>query len=138
MKNLILVLLILIASCNEEDSTDPLVGNWTYSTIDQNSSKPTISASFNILTSGDSYTIDGIAVEINGITKSDYTYTVNGIVKNKSIETIIFSSDQDEISFHNSEYFTSDGSPYWFYVDSVVYVTSSERHRYLGQRLTHP
>jgi hypothetical protein len=133
MKKLITILLVFsFWACDEDESKSPLSGEWLFSTIDQDASKPKLNATFRLIPSGSNYAIENLAVAIDGINSEGFTSQIEAV--GNEFKTMVLTNGSTEISLYSGIYLTTG----WVYIDSVIYKTHTERHKYLGQRFLHP
>jgi hypothetical protein len=133
MKKLITILLVFsFWACDEDESKSPLSGEWLFSTIDQDASKPKLNATFRLIPSGSNYTVENLTVAIDGTNSEGFISQIEA--SGNELKTMVLTNGSTEISLYSGVYLTTG----WVYIDSVIYKTDTERHKYLGQRFLHP
>jgi hypothetical protein len=133
MKKLITILLVFsFWACDEDESKSPLSGEWLFSTIDQDASKPKLNATFRLIPSGSNYTVENLTVAIDGTNSEGFISQIEA--SGNELKTMVLTNGSTDISLYSGVYLTTG----WVYIDSVIYKTDTERHKYLGQRFLHP
>jgi hypothetical protein len=133
MKKLLVILLVFsFWACDEDESKTPLSGEWLFSTIDQDASKPKLNATFRLIPSGSDYTVENLTVAIDGTNSEGFISQIEA--SGNELKTMVLTNGSTDISLYSGVYLTTG----WVYIDSVIYKTDTERHKYLGQRFLHP